>query len=356
MKKLGLFLLASAVSVALHASPNRPILETDSIGETNSQLVTSLASNKAYHRASDDVVMKVTYSNLTAAPMQVPAWLLDSNLPDRTFMTVTQAGQPVDYTGALVKRAAIEKQELVTLNPGESIVVEYELTSAFDLSKGGVFDVQFEGSEKHVLGGMSVSSEVVTIGVEANPDRFRQTLISKAAGGGGVTYAANCSSARRSTIATALTSAATYASNSYNYLNVTPSSTKTRYVTWFGTVTTSRWNTVKSHYNLINDAINNKPLSFDCSCTEAGTFAYVYPSQPYKVYFCGAFWAAANTGTDSRAGTIVHELSHFTVLGGTTDHAYGQTAAKNLANTNPKKAIQNADSHEYFSENTPFQN
>ena len=40
----------------------------------------------------------------------------------------------------------------------------------------------------------------------------------------------------------------------------------------------------------------------------------------------------------------------------TADYAYGQTAAKDLARTNPKKAIQNADNHEYFGENTPAQN
>ena len=59
------------------------------------------------------------------------------------------------------------------------------------------------------------------------------------------------------------------------------------------------------------------------------------------------------TGTDSKAGTLIHEMSHFTVVAGTDDHAYGQTAARNLAKSNPKLAVDNADSHEYFAENTP---
>lgn len=61
-------------------------------------------------------------------------------------------------------------------------------------------------------------------------------------------------------------------------------------------------------------------------------------------------------GTDSKAGTLIHEMSHFTVVAGTDDIVYGQTGAKNLANSNPDSTIRNADSHEYFSENTPFQN
>ncbi|KAG8767429.1 hypothetical protein FRC16_007363, partial [Serendipita sp. 398] len=71
------------------------------------------------------------------------------------------------------------------------------------------------------------------------------------------------------------------------------------------------------------------------------------------VYLCGAFWSTTTSGTDSRAGTIVHESSHFTANGGTQDYAYGQTNAKALAKSSPAKAIMNADSHEYFAENTP---
>jgi peptidyl-Lys metalloendopeptidase len=71
---------------------------------------------------------------------------------------------------------------------------------------------------------------------------------------------------------------------------------------------------------------------------------------------CGAFWSAPTTGTDSKSGTLVHETSHFTVVAGTNDHVYGQTACKRLATTNPTQALDNADSHEYFAENNPAQN
>jgi peptidyl-Lys metalloendopeptidase len=49
-------------------------------------------------------------------------------------------------------------------------------------------------------------------------------------------------------------------------------------------------------------------------------------------------------------------MSHFTIVADTDDWAYGQSAAKSLAKSNPAKAVDNADSHEYFSENTPAQN
>jgi peptidyl-Lys metalloendopeptidase len=46
-------------------------------------------------------------------------------------------------------------------------------------------------------------------------------------------------------------------------------------------------------------------------------------------------------------------MSHFTVVAGTDDWVYGQSGAAELANRDPAKAIDNADSHEYFGENTP---
>jgi len=43
-------------------------------------------------------------------------------------------------------------------------------------------------------------------------------------------------------------------------------------------------------------------------------------------------------------------------VAGTRDYVYGQSDARSLAISNPAQAIANADSHEYFAENTPSQN
>ena len=93
-------------------------------------------------------------------------------------------------------------------------------------------------------------------------------------------------------------------------------------------------------------------MQFDCGCKKT-YYAYVYPDSPYKIYLCKAFWAAPVSGTDSRGGTLIHELSHFTAVAGTDDHVYGQTGAASLAASDPTQALNNADNHEYFAENTP---
>jgi peptidyl-Lys metalloendopeptidase len=128
-----------------------------------------------------------------------------------------------------------------------------------------------------------------------------------------------------------------------------------RYKAWFGLYTDTRYAKVRAHFDKIQDALANKAVSFDCGCTMANTYAYVHPTQPYKIFLCPNFWSAPAKGnaTDSRPGTLVHETSHFNVVAGTDDIAYGQADAASLAADDPDQAVMNADSHEYFAENTP---
>jgi peptidyl-Lys metalloendopeptidase len=123
----------------------------------------------------------------------------------------------------------------------------------------------------------------------------------------------------------------------------------TLYTTWFGAYTSSRFATVSSHYDAIVDAFQNAPVTYSCKCNKP-YFAYVYPSQPYRIYVCRVFWQVSDLGRDSRAGTLIHEMSHFYVVASTDDYVYGETGAKELALTSPDEAIFNADNHEYFAE------
>jgi peptidyl-Lys metalloendopeptidase len=110
---------------------------------------------------------------------------------------------------------------------------------------------------------------------------------------------------------------------------------------------------VKSHFVAIEGAFATKAVNYDCGC-KGNYYAYVYSNKPYQIHLCKVFWTAPATGTDSKAGTLVHEMSHFDVVAGTEDWAYGKTDARNLAINNPTRAVDNADNHEYFGENTPF--
>ena len=79
-------------------------------------------------------------------------------------------------------------------------------------------------------------------------------------------------------------------------------------------------------------------------------YAYVHPIDDKKVYLGNPFRTAPATGRDSRAGVIIHELSHFDSISGTGDSAYGASDAALLASKSPETALMTADNFEYFVE------
>jgi hypothetical protein len=165
----------------------------------------------------------------------------------------------------------------------------------------------------------------------------------------------NCSAARQTTLTKALAQAVIMAAEAKSALSDAPSwarPTAPRYKEWFGNYDQARYSGALAHYEKIWDALANKNVILNCDCSD-NAYAYVYPSKPYEIYLCKLFWGAPLTGTDSQAGTLVHEMSHFYVIAGTDDHVYGQSGCRNLAKNNPSDAVDNADTHEYFAENTP---
>jgi peptidyl-Lys metalloendopeptidase len=322
-------------------------------------------------KARQDVgsAMSFTMRNDGAEAVKVLKWQTPFFGINHDLFDVNVGGMESEYNGRWIKRGAPTADDWMVLQPGESKSIQIDLSEAYDFSHSGQYSMKFAvdlaaDGDNHEHGGragtigkrlesfpivrwvdgsgeVSFQDESFPIGIKAlNPTPAFES----------------CSTTRQNSIKTALTSARSYAINSDSYFTTkTYTTTTTRYKTWFGTSTSSRFNSVKGNYDRIEYALANTKLTFNCGCTQ-NYYAYVYPTQPYRVYLCNAFWSAPNTGTDSKAGTIIHELSHFDVLGNTDDIVYGQSGAKSLATSNPSQAIKNADSHEYFSENTPAQN
>ena len=325
------------------------------------------------------VEFKVTNSSREA--MKIAQWQLPSGVLTQDLFEVHYNGRPVRYTGPKIKRAAPTGADFITLSPGESRLVTVDLSTAYDLSRTGQYTVKFRSflqgarSENGRMvanrnGGLAkMESAVLNLWVDAsNPagrlkngdGRIVATGKKPPPGGGGgtnvngVTYV-GCSSTQINQAGSAVASARTYSQNSRNYL--AGNTVGARYTTWFGAYTSARWNTASSHFVSIDNAMDQSggQIKINCGCNQS-YYAYVYPSSPYEIFVCRAFWTAPNTGTDSKAGTLIHELSHFNVVAGTDDHVYGQAGAKSLASSDPTRALNNADNHEYFAENTPSQN
>lgn len=308
--------------------------------------------------------------NNSASTIHVLRWETPVDGLTADLFQVTLGGRKAVYTGPLYKRVAPRAEDYIELKPGQSVDAEVDLSAWYDLREGGQFEVRYARDASDVVREASLASKAgigtgvaafdttratIQIYVDAAPDPFGSSVDAPGLSPLAATNSfVGCSNTRQSQLATARNSSVSYASNAKSYLDA--GTTGSRYTWWFGSYTSSRYATVRSHFTNIASALSSQPYTFNCSCSDSGTYAYVYPTQPYKVWLCGAFWSAPNTGTDSRAGTLVHETSHFNVVAGTDDWAYGQTAAHNLATGNPARAVDNADNHEYFAENNPARN
>jgi peptidyl-Lys metalloendopeptidase len=322
------------------------------------EISVSLSVEKSSLSASEDVAVKVTLTNTSSQPVRLLQWYVPNGegLKEGLF-EVTRNGEPVEYIGPHYKRVAPREQDFVTLAPGQSVSGLAAVSGAYDLSETGSYSFRYA---PNMLGQRNVlvtkvaelDSNIANLWIEGRASGQPELQAMGTVSAQGVTAATNCTSTRASQIATAFSSATTYASNTSSYLNGIASGTS-RYTTWFGAYSSTRLSTARSHFTNIKNAFTGAAVTVDCSCTDTGTYAYVYPASPYKIYVCGAFWSAPNTGTDSKAGTLVHEMSHFNVVAGTDDWAYGQSAAKSLASSNPTNALDNADNHEYIAENNP---
>jgi peptidyl-Lys metalloendopeptidase len=352
--RTGLAALACALSIGAQAA-------------TSNGVTATLATDKHSLGKSDDVVVNVTITNTSPSPQYVLKWHTPFGEIEESLFAVTRDGMPVPYLGAHYKRQAPKAADYYLLKPGASYSMKVELSSMYDMSITGDYQVSYDAKSlslfsSELAGKGAVPSEIgeiksapLTIWIDGALPRgsvSKGATIDemRAAQAQGQSLAfSKCTASQQTTITQALSAGSSMASNGDAYMNGTKGA---RYVKWFGANNATRENTVKAHFASLKDAFANKPVTVDCGCKKT-YYAYVYPTQPYVIYVCKAFWTAPMTGTDSKGGTLVHEMSHFNVVASTDDWVYGQSGAASLAISDPAKAIDNADSHEYFGENTP---
>ena len=311
-----------------------------------------------------DGVMEVLVTNTSDRVVRVPKWQLpDADLQGKLFR-VSVDGKPVAYAGPLVKRGLPSPADFAVLGPGQTRRTLVDLSNYYDMRQPGLYTVTLASPLQHASlsdGRMLTTARGLPMVLQSAPLQFFSKGAShgpqakKPGRGGtvvnGVTFV-GCSSTQISGAGDAVVQARVYSENAKGYLNT--GTVGSRYTTWFGAYTSSRYNTAQQHFTNIDAALDqsNGQITINCGCNQ-NYYAYVYPNQPYQIYVCKVFWTAPLTGTDSKAGTLIHETSHFTNVAGTDDHVYGQTAARNLAASDPDSALDNADNHEYFAENNP---
>ncbi|MBH9552801.1 M35 family metallo-endopeptidase [Inhella gelatinilytica] len=308
-------------------------------------------------RGDSDVTVNVAVTNTCRHPVQVLNWQLPSDDIEESLFRIEVNGTRPLYLGAHYKRVMPRAVDHRKLAAGESLNFSVELTGLYDMSQNGLYTIRYDAHGHSGSSAEALHSQPIYLKLEERTAQLSATKAPSdpAPSAASTSFTGRCSSTQQSQLGSARTAATNYAVQSTSYLSTLSSGTP-RYVTWFGTYSSAGRATALDHFTKTRDAFQNAAITFDCSCKKSGTYAYVYPTQPYKIYLCGAFWNAGMTGTDSKAGTLIHEMLHFNVIAGTDDWAYGQSAAKSLAQSDPAKALDNSDNHEYFAENTPAQN
>lgn len=310
------------------------------------------------------LTVRVTVRNTSSSAVDVLTRDLPQAHASKAVLAVTRDGVPVPYRGRLAKLAAPTAADYTHIPAGGAYAATVDLAGDYDLSRPGTFTVALASTQVRTLTG-ATAARPAALRVDTGRATVRTSAAIRGAGKASslaptttaqVKLAAaavsitfrGCTTSEQTALKTAVTNAATYSQKSQAWLAANPSGGGA-YTTWFGTYSSSRFTRVTSTYSKITSELTSKALTLDCTSNE-DYYAYVYPNEPYVIYLCNAFWTAPATGTDSKAGTLIHESSHFTVNGGTDDHAYGQTAARQLAASSPSNAVDNADNYEYFAE------
>lgn len=286
----------------------------------------------------------------------------------RTLKTLPLLERP-RYAGRVFKRGPPRREDFAKLAPGVSLRAVVDLGRYYDVPEAADYSVRYSGA---LL--LAPPASVTGVGRRARPQArahrvhdlievrpaTRALRLTLAPGGGPSPRARPptfnaCDAEQRDAIVAATAAAETITAGALESLRDLPLAqrpTALRYATWFGAYDAVRYERVADGFEAVLGSLAGATLNYDCSCTD-NAFAYVYPLQLHDIYLCPLFFRAELLGTDSRAGTIVHELSHFNELVGTDDHAYGQSAAAALAERDPPTATDNADNFEYFAENNP---
>ncbi|KAF5310969.1 hypothetical protein D9619_007946 [Psilocybe cf. subviscida] len=240
-----------------------------------------------------------------------------SKLPTNTFAITDSKDARIEpqFMGIRLKYAqekAAKAGDYTTLAPGEVVTMEHYLSEAYNFTFRGSGKHEYHIAPKDIFyvvtspGANSTDTPKITpitakvtahlANISSSIPPLRKSHLSRRK----PSYA-NCTQNQQISLTNAALVAQAYVSGAKAFASsLTASTNSSRYKTWFGAWSASRHKTVVEQYTAIS-ANNFSTYTFDCSCAEQNTFAYVYPDEYGHMYLCGAFWDAPLNGTDSKA-------------------------------------------------------
>jgi peptidyl-Lys metalloendopeptidase len=337
-------LKASCAAAAVLAASTLVLVAAPASAEGTQTLRTTVSARPTY-RLGEPITLTVEVRN-PGADRSMLVWdtpLEDLGAPG--YLRVRHEATELAYDGPVFKRVH-DSSAYRVVRAGETVRRSVDLSGAYAVTETGAYAVTLTSDG---FTSATTSFEVLPGGPARRTAAQTADLDAPRAEGASFEH---LNAAQRDQVTEAIGGADRYVDRASDTLAAHHH--LDRYRTWFGPVTYDRFQAVRNHYSLIGHGADG--ITYHGDCDKANVYAYVYPGHPKQMWLCPAFWTAPMTGTDSKAGTLVHEQSHYTVNGGTKDYVYGQPGCTALAVDDPAKATMNADSHEYYAENNPAVN
>jgi hypothetical protein len=333
---------------------------------------------QAVYALGDPIVITCDIENTSAEAYQLLTWAtpLEPALSGDCFV-VERDGQRIAYDGRYVKRGDPPASAYTLIGPGERQSFSVDISEVYAIDQPGQYSVALnavlfdafmvtgnvkagarkrQAHEAHILPPADVQFEVVA-GAEpkSTSGQLARKAESQLAKNNAKTPNFNGGTAtQQADTIIAHGNAQYFSALSASQLAAGPASTNALYQTWYGAFDQGRYDKVTSDYNKISNTLLNEQVTYDFTgqghgsdTCQPGYFAFTYKGSR-TVWLCSSYLSAAQIGTDCKFGTLVHEWSH--AVDNTDDIEYGETACLALATSDPGKAVNNADSHEYFAE------
>jgi len=282
----------------------------------------------------------------------------------------------IPYTNRMASRilpANLEeaKSEFITLNSGETIHAEVDISKGYQLDANATYEVTldaflnfFEGTfaelvektHKHkLLSSVKSNSSSSDIPLSVSPlitESIEIFSIHATKPHLQMAFDRNCNQDLQNRFWTLFTPAVQFTNAATSYLQ--RANCDALYVTYFGYYqSTNRWNTALYHFQNIQRNLNAQSFSIICDTTcQQYVVAFVYANdRSHQIHLCPWLYQQP---LEVQGNTLIHELSHFDDVAGTRDHVYGDGPARQLALTNPDKALNCAENHGTFAMKRPY--
>ena len=272
------------------------------------------------------------------------------------FIAVYHKGRTLKYEGILIHRDPPTKDEYILLKAGQKVSATVQINKAFTLINDGGYTVEYI-RPLMVLDEMQMPIEVnakTATYIHLENARYLSLPSQEEVQSEGSVTIESCTEA---TFVGGTSSQRTDILNAHKKLCTEFKDSKKNvsnndfYKTWFGTYTDARATKVKGIIDKCVDGLTNKAVTYTInpSNCQSNWNAYTYKGGT-KVYLCPAYnnyqvYCKSN-GDPTKEGILAHEWSH--AFGYTDDNAYGAAANKALAKSDPDKAVNNADTYEYW--------